>query len=94
MRKRPIHKGRPPGTTTFQSAPAKAFGQAVRSARLRQAMAQETLAHDASIERSHMGKIERGEHMPNLAMIFRIAKGLNCNASALLIETEAILKSK
>jgi predicted transcriptional regulator len=30
-------------------------------------MAQESLAHLAGIERSHMGKIERGEHMPYAA---------------------------
>lgn len=94
MQKRLIIKGRPPGKTTFLSAPAKAFGQAVRSARLEQGVAQETLAHRAGIERSHMGKIERGEHMPTLAMILRIAKGLNCSSSDLMAATEAILQDQ
>ena len=67
---------RPPGTTTFDAEPALAFGAAVRVARLTQGVAQEELAAKAGIERSHMGKIERGEHMPNLALILRIAAGL------------------
>ncbi|AYN19500.1 helix-turn-helix domain-containing protein [Alcaligenes aquatilis] len=92
MQKRSIIKGRPPGKTTFLSVPAKAFGQVVRTARLEQDVAQETLAHRAGIERSHMGKIERGEHMPTLIMILRIAKGLNCNASELIAAMEAILE--
>ncbi len=51
-------------------------------------MAQETLAHRAGIERSHMGKIERGEHMPTLALIIRIARALGCSATTLMAETE------
>lgn len=58
-----------PGTTTFDAEPALAFGAAVRVARLTQGVAQEELAAKAGIERSHMGKIERGEHMPTLALI-------------------------
>jgi len=38
-----------------------------------------------------MGKIERGEHMPTLAMILRIAKALDRSAGELLLETEATL---
>lgn len=64
MEKRTVRRGRPPGTTTFDAEPALAFGAAVRVARLTQGVAQEELAAKAGIERSHMGKIERGEHMP------------------------------
>jgi len=38
-----------------------------------------------------MGKIERGEHMPTLAMILRIAHALGRTAGELLLETEAAL---
>jgi len=38
----------------------------VREERTNQGIAQETLAHMAGIERSHMGKIERGEHVGEL----------------------------
>ena len=63
MPKRSIQRGRPTGTTTYEAKPAIAFGAAVREERTNQGIAQETLAHMAGIERSHMGKIERGEHV-------------------------------
>ena len=56
-----------------------------------QGVAQETLAGLAAIERSHMGKIERGEHMPTLALILRIAKALGCSAASLMEATESQL---
>ena len=56
-------------------------------------MAQEELAALAEIERSHMGKIERGEHMPTLALILRIAAALNKSAADLIAVTEENLRS-
>jgi len=56
-------------------------------------MAQEELASLAEIERSHMGKIERGEHMPTLALILRIAAALNRSAADLIAATEKNLRS-
>ena len=41
--------------------------------RMDQCVAQEELAALAGIERSHMGKIERGEHLPSLALILKVA---------------------
>lgn len=88
MQKRSIRAGRPTGTTTFEADTAKAFGMAVRAFRTQKALAQETLANMAGIDRSHMGKIERGRHMPTLAIILRVAEALGCEASALVAETE------
>ncbi len=93
MQKRQVQRGRPTGTTTYEAEPALAFGQAVRSARLEQGVAQEELSALAEIERSHMGKIERGEHMPTLALILRISKALNRSAADLMAATEANLSS-
>jgi transcriptional regulator with XRE-family HTH domain len=84
MQKHSIAKGRPVGATTFEAAPARAFGKAVRAVRTEQGLAQETLANLAGIERSHMGKIERGKHMPTLALILKVAKTLNLSASELV----------
>ena len=81
------------GSTTYEPEPALAFGQAVRAARMEQGMAQEELAALAEIERSHMGKIERGEHMPTLALILRIAVALNRSAADLIAATEENLRS-
>lgn len=91
MQKRSIQRGRPVGTSTYESAPARAFGSAVREARLAQGLAQEVLAGMAGVARAHMGKIERGEHMPTLVIILRIAKALNCSAASLMAATESRL---
>lgn len=88
MQKRPIQRGRPTGATTFEAEPAKAFGATVRALRTEGGIAQEALAHRAGIERSHMGKIERGEHMPTLALIIKIARALECSSADLMAETE------
>jgi transcriptional regulator with XRE-family HTH domain len=91
MQKRAIQRGRPKGTTTFDVEPAQAFGAAVRKARTELGVAQETLAHRAGIERSHMGKIERGEHMPTLSLVLKIARALGCSAADLMTDTESRL---
>ena len=94
MQRRTVQRGRPLGTTTFESEPATAFGSAVRAARLQRGMAQEQLATEATIERSHMGKIERGEHMPTLALILKIARALGMSAADLIAATEHNLQSR
>lgn len=91
MQKRPIQRGRPVGATTFEAIPAEAFGAAVREARTAAGIAQETLADLADVERSHLGKIERGEHLPNLALVLKLAVALNCSAAELMTATEARL---
>ncbi len=80
--------GRPKGATTSDPVVAVAFGAAVREARLAVGIAQEELAHKAGIERSHMGKIERGEHMPTLALALKVARALGISAASLVDRTE------
>ena len=91
MQKRSIHRGRPAGATTFDAELAQAFGAAVRALRTERGIAQESLANLAGIERSHMGKVERGEHMPTLAIIFKIAGALECSTTVLMGKTEELL---
>ncbi|WP_417276068.1 helix-turn-helix domain-containing protein [Castellaniella sp.] len=91
MQKRLIQRGRPLGATTFDAELAQAFGMAVRALRTERGIAQETLANLAGIERSHLGKIERGEHMPTLAIIFKIAGALECSTAVLMTATEGQL---
>jgi transcriptional regulator with XRE-family HTH domain len=79
--------GRPKGTKTFDPAPALAFGGAVREKRFELGLSQEELANAAQIERSHMGKIERGEHLPNLVLILRLAKALSVKPGLLVDKT-------
>ncbi len=91
MQKRPVQRGRPPGATTYDAELAQAFGTAVRALRSERGIAQEMLANLAGIERSHLGKIERGEHMPTLAIIFKIAGALECSTTVLMSRTETRL---
>jgi transcriptional regulator with XRE-family HTH domain len=88
MKKRPIQRGRPVGATTYEAEPARAFGEAVRALRTERGVAQETLANLADVERSHLGKVERGEHMPTLALILKIARALECSSAELMADTE------
>lgn len=79
-------RGRPRGAKTFNPAPALAFGATVRERRLALGISQEQLANAALVERSHMGKIERGEHVPNLTLILRIAGVLKVGPGRLIDE--------
>jgi XRE family transcriptional regulator, regulator of sulfur utilization len=82
--KRKPSAGRPKGAKSFDPAPALAFGSAVREMRLQAGLSQEELASAAMVERSHMGKIERGEHIPNLVLILRLAKALSVSPGTLV----------
>jgi transcriptional regulator with XRE-family HTH domain len=93
MQKRTVQRGRPAGATPFDAELAQAFGAAVRALRTEHGIAQETLANLAGVERSHMGKVERGEHAPTLAIIFKIADALGCSAAVLMTETESRLRA-
>ena len=93
MQKRTVQRGRPPGPTRYEAEPALAFGKAVRAFRKDQKVAQEELAALAGIERSHMGKIERGEHMPSLAVILKVATALKISGTELMAATERNMSS-
>ncbi len=75
---RSVRAGRPVGATTYEKQQAVAFGAVVRQQRLDRGVAQEELASIAGVERSHIGKIERGTHMPNLALIIKLGNALQC----------------
>ncbi|MDH4562304.1 helix-turn-helix transcriptional regulator [Pseudomonas sp. BN411] len=62
------------------------LGAAVRARRAQLGFSQEALADAAEIDRSHMGKIERGERNVTFLNIARIAKALQCKPSDLLLE--------
>jgi transcriptional regulator with XRE-family HTH domain len=88
---RKISLGRPKGSTSYDSKPAIAFGKVVRARRLELGISQEALSSLASVERSHMGKIERGEHLPNLVLILRLAQALEIRPGVLVDATEDLM---
>lgn len=60
------------------------LGKAIRSQRNLAGLSQEALADAAGIDRSHMGKIERGERNVTLLNVLKISKALNTKASVIL----------
>jgi transcriptional regulator with XRE-family HTH domain len=58
----------------------------VRRRRQDLSWSQEALADYAGIDRSHMGKIERGERNVTFLNILRIAKAIKCKPSDLLVD--------
>lgn len=64
------------------------FGATVRARRLALKLSQEALADAAGIDRSHMGKLERGERNVSFLNILRIAKAVNCKPSDLFIDAQ------
>ena len=51
-------------------------GQNIRRIRVAQGISQERLAYDASIDRSYLGGVERGEENPTVDSLDRIAATL------------------
>lgn len=64
------------------------LGVAIRAKRKAVGFTQEALADAAGIDRSHVGKIERGERNITLLNIIRIAKALGVTSSDILTSAE------
>lgn len=62
----------------------KALGAAIRARRKAVGMSQEALADAAGVDRSHMGKVERGERNVTILNVVRIAAALSERPSELL----------
>lgn len=60
------------------------LGQAIRKVRRERGVSQEGLAYTTGIERSHMGRIERGEANISFLNLMKIAKALNADLSAII----------
>ena len=60
------------------------FGGRIKKFRKEQNTTQEELADKATIERSYMGTIERGERNPTLLKVYKIAKALGISLKDLI----------
>lgn len=81
--------GRPVGAKSTDPVIAQAFGQAVVALRSAQGVSQEGLALKAMVDRSYLGRLERGQNVPNLVGVVKIAAALGCSASALVTQFES-----
>lgn len=60
------------------------IGTKIRQLRRAAKMSQDNLALHADVDRSYLGRIERGEANITVSMLYRIAAVLQCDAKALL----------
>jgi len=88
-----LKSGRPAGSKTFEPEITQSFGSIVREFRTKLGISQGELGRRAQIERSHMGKIERGLHLPYLALTLKLAGALSAPASGLVDRTALSLAS-
>ncbi len=63
---------------------AQKFGARLRQLRKERNVSQDELALRAQIDRSYMGRIERGQVNITLEKVFRLANALGCNVRDLL----------
>jgi transcriptional regulator with XRE-family HTH domain len=61
----------------IRSSTHLAFGQAIREARRRQGVSQESLALMCGLDRTYISGIERGTRNPSLKNILRLADALD-----------------
>lgn len=80
--------GRPRGARSFDAGVAEAFGAVVRGTRLAAGVSQESLAHTANLERSYLGRIERGQSQPTLFVVLKVAAALGLEGGELVTQVE------
>jgi transcriptional regulator with XRE-family HTH domain len=72
--------------------PAVAFGKAVHARRKRAGLTQEQLALNADLQRVFVSWIEGGKKQATLGTMLKLAAALDCKASELLVDAEALLE--
>lgn len=70
------------------------FGTAVRQLREQQGWSQESLAERADLNRSYVGELERGQAIPSLLTLKKLALALNLSLANLLAHTERIAQTR
>ncbi|MDQ1817466.1 helix-turn-helix transcriptional regulator [Massilia sp. CCM 9210] len=63
-----------------------ALGDAIRRIRQKKGLSQEQLALLAGADRSHLGRLERGDNEIAVLLLVRIAKALNISVAELMQE--------
>lgn len=69
-----------------RSAEGQRLGDTLRRLRSERGLSQERLAEAANLTADYIGFIERGENVPTLTVLLKLAKALNVNAGDLLAE--------
>jgi XRE family transcriptional regulator, regulator of sulfur utilization len=66
---------------------ARAFGLALRAARVERAISQDTLNAICDVDRTYPSPVERGLRCPTLTMLLRLAHALRVEPALLVTET-------
>lgn len=72
----------------MMSAIANFIGRVIRSNRERRGLSQESLAELAELSRTYLGEIERGEAVPSLITLQKLADALGEKLSTLICQYE------
>lgn len=64
----------------MDKALALKFGKSLRKARNARCISQEALAHEAGLDRTYIGMLERGIRQPSLETLQKLAKALKTPA--------------
>lgn len=68
------------------------LGRRIRERRQGLGLSQEGLAHAAGMDRSYVGRIERGEHNLTLVALVRLARAMGCDVAALTVNLPSASK--
>ncbi len=83
-----------PAKIKTKAAISKAFGNALKEARLNKGLSQEQLALQSGIDRTYVGMLERGTRHPSLAFLFAISPTLGTTPVELTGRVQKFLKMK
>lgn len=61
------------------------LGKRIRARRQELGMSQEALAHAAGMDRSYVGRIERGEHNLTFTALVRLARAMGSDVAAFTV---------
>lgn len=74
--------------------PEVAFGIVLRELRKQRGLSQESLAHDAGMERNYISLLELGRNSASVKMIFKLASALGISVSEFMGLVEARCKAE
>lgn len=60
------------------------FGSTIRSLRAEREWTQEDLAERSGLTATYVGQVERGDKVPSLTVVLKLARGLGVNPAQLL----------
>jgi transcriptional regulator with XRE-family HTH domain len=61
------------------------LGQRIRAKRKELGMSQEGLANEAGLDRSYVGRIERGEHNLTFVALVKLCRAMRCDVAAITV---------